>query len=490
MEIMCDYFDNGYQLLYNLDDPDIKNGEQIVKFVQNEILNCGYKVLIVVDDAHTKRSATIFYVIDNHQPKTIKFLLTARIPEFYNSFLEEENLSEMIQVQETRKAIRKIAQNNHFRYELPPFEPDEVKGFILKYEQEASSREKESIENEAHRLHEETRGNPIMVKFFVIGHGQGLEQDVNERHSRYLKDPNNMQTMLVCSLLDIANLQINYAVLENMGLKRYADKLHGDLLHRTDIHKTWKTIHPRWDLELFYLLYSKIDDEYTIEKRKEYLKEAIRRIFDLGDEKITTSIIVAAYSLTYQELEGYTKPIIPLEIIEDVVESKLPDYLSNPTKLLMHAAIKAPAYYRNGRYQDAINICDQVLEIDNGYLPAWSNKGVTLIEVGKSDKAIVCFDKAIELEPSNLFAWYNKGYVLSALGNNTEAIECYNKAIEIDANYAKAWSGKATSLSALGNNTEAIEFYNKAIEIDPGNAQTWYDMGLSFMSLGYYNYAN
>jgi hypothetical protein len=161
MEIMCDYFDNGYQILYNLADPDIKNGEQIVKFIQNEILNCGYKALIVVDDAHTKRSATIFYVIDNllsyHQPKTIKFLLTARIPEFYNSFLEEENLSELIQDQESRKAIRKITQNKHFRYELPPFEPDEIKGFTLKYEQ-ASSRENESIENEARRLHEETRG--------------------------------------------------------------------------------------------------------------------------------------------------------------------------------------------------------------------------------------------------------------------------------------------------------------------------------------------
>jgi hypothetical protein len=124
-----------------------------------------------------------------------------------------------------------------------------------------------------------------MVKFFVIGHRQGLEQDVSERHSRYLKDPNNMQTMLVCSLLDIASLKINDVVLENMGLKKYANKLHGNLLHRSDVHKTWKTIHPRWDLELFYLLYSKTDDEDMLEGRKGYLKQAMSRIFDLGDEE-------------------------------------------------------------------------------------------------------------------------------------------------------------------------------------------------------------
>ena len=62
-----------------------------------------------------------------------------------------------------------------------------------------------------------------MVKFYVFG--KGLLEDVRERYDRYLfnsmtmqHDSEKIQTIIVCSLLDIANLPITDKLLEKMGM--------------------------------------------------------------------------------------------------------------------------------------------------------------------------------------------------------------------------------------------------------------------------------
>lgn len=97
--------------------------------------------------------------------------------------------------------------------------------------------------------------HPIMVKFAV--NGKGLEEDVKERYDRYLTDPMSVQTMLICSLLDIANLETRDKLLEGMELIEYAHGLnHATIYQYSD--GIWKTIHPRWDLELLSFLISQV----------------------------------------------------------------------------------------------------------------------------------------------------------------------------------------------------------------------------------------
>ena len=58
----------------------------------------------------------------------------------------------------------------------------------------------------------------------------------------------------------------------------------------------WKTIHPRWDMELLSFLYNEKNKSILL-KRKEYLRKALDLIFTISDESITASIIQTMYDM-------------------------------------------------------------------------------------------------------------------------------------------------------------------------------------------------
>jgi hypothetical protein len=321
-EIMCDYFDNGYNVLYNYGNTDIKNGDQLVNFIEG-ILKDGNKVFVAIDNAHDERTSQIFYVVDKVSKygltKNVRFLLTARLPEF--DWFIKDRLSKVPQ-EEVRNSIRKLTDDSSFRYELPFFTNNETKKCIGWYSKNIDNKYSAISSEQTEKIYQCTaKGHPIMVKFAVIG--KGLEEDVKERYDRYLTDPMSMQTMLVCSLLDIANLETTDKLLEGMELIEYAYGLnHATIYQYSD--GIWKTIHPRWDLELLSFLYNE-KDKGIVFKRRERLKKAIQSIFKVEDQKITTSVIVAMYGIAVSNIVGVKK--IPIDFVENVMEeNQMPDY--------------------------------------------------------------------------------------------------------------------------------------------------------------------
>ena len=206
MEILTDYFAEGYEILYNLDRAEIKNGLQVVRFIERR-LDIGDKILVVVDDVHTERTSAIFYAMDviSSVPKkkqNVIFLLGARLPE-YDSFVKDRlNL-----INEGKDAIMKFNLDSKFRYDLPFFTQDEIKGFIKKYMGEkifpnglTIAEYEELVSN---FILKATGGHPIaiMIKFYLLG--GGLHTDVERRYNDYLiDDSRKIRIMLVCSLLD------------------------------------------------------------------------------------------------------------------------------------------------------------------------------------------------------------------------------------------------------------------------------------------------
>ncbi|HZD82494.1 MAG TPA: hypothetical protein VE076_06420, partial [Nitrososphaeraceae archaeon] len=120
MEIICEYFDCGYKILYNFGETEIKNSVDLIKFIEG-LLKGNNKVLIAVDNVHSERTAAIFYIMDqlsNYElSKNLLFILTARLPEF--DWLVNDRLN---RVEESyRQPIRKFSQLSQYRYELEPF---------------------------------------------------------------------------------------------------------------------------------------------------------------------------------------------------------------------------------------------------------------------------------------------------------------------------------------------------------------------------------
>ena len=182
--------------------------------------------------------------------------------------------------------------------------------------------------------------------------------------------------MVICSLLDIATVTITDKLLEEMGVLKYAYDLNRATVYHSKSEKVWKTLHPRWDRELLSYLYG-TTDEGTLYKRQKYLENGLDAIFNTKDEKISSSVIQTIYDITTTSIEG-SRGIISIDIVENVMENRMPDYLDNDTKCDLYALSIATAYIELERYNEALDKCDRALEINPNYAGALYNKGLSL----------------------------------------------------------------------------------------------------------------
>ena len=507
METICEYFDSGYKILYNFGEAEIKNSVDLVKFVEG-LLKGNNKVLIAVDNVHSERTAAIFYIIDqlyNYEfSKNLLVILTARLPEFDWFVNDRLNVVE----ESYRHSIRKFTQISQSRYEIEPFTKTEIEQFIEKYSLEKIT--PNQILSLASKIYDNTKGNPIMVKFYVFG--KGLLEDVRERYDRYLfnsmtmqHDSEKIQTIIVCSLLDIANLPITDKLLEQIDILSTAYALEHAMLYQYS-DGLWKTIHTKWDMELLSFLYYEKNKSILL-KRKEYLKKALDLIFNLSDEYITASIIQTIYDIASLKK-------IPINVVEST--TKIPDYLTVNTKYNLYLLAIASTYKKSQMYTEMLHNCNKSLDLKPNDVNALNAKTLSLGFIKKYDEALECCNKIIEIDPSDVAAWTNKGLVLSALKRYNEALECWKKAIEIDDVYVSNWNkkdaaslqdskvydtsvinrilviklvGKGVSFAYMKKYKEALECSDKALELDANNSDTLNNKAWSLNGLKRYEEA-
>ena len=152
----------------------------------------GDKILVVVDNVHSWRTSAIFYAMDimissfNYIENVI-FLLAATLPE-YDSFVKDRSNH----VVEGKEAIMKFNLDPKFRFDLPFFTKDEIKGFIKKYignefllrftypdrrTRSLTAEDETALIYLSEKILKETRGHPMLVKFSLLGNG--LQKDVS-----------------------------------------------------------------------------------------------------------------------------------------------------------------------------------------------------------------------------------------------------------------------------------------------------------------------
>ena len=114
----------------------------------------------------------------------------------------------------------------------------------------------------------------------------------------------------------------------------------------------------------------------------------------------------------------------------------------------------------------------------------FSNFGVTLIALGKSQEAQTALRKAIELEPDFAEAHSNLGNILRDLGNLKQAEISTRKAIELEPDLADAHLNLGNILRDLGKLEEAELSTRKTLEINPNNANAFSNLGGILIDLG------
>lgn len=96
--------------------------------------------------------------------------------------------------------------------------------------------------------------------------------------------------------------------------------------------------------------------------------------------------------------------------------------ITNPyTEISMHQAVDLEV---QGKYKEALEIYDRVLEMDPREARAHHAKGDIYDLMGRYNDAVTCYSKALECDPFNAETWYNKGVTLRKMGCTDEGDEC------------------------------------------------------------------
>ena len=144
------------------------------------------------------------------------------------------------------------------------------------------------------------------------------------------------------------------------------------------------------------------------------------------------------------------------------------------------------AFYRAGKFEEAIRSYDAALAVDAKNPDIWNNKGLTLKALGRLREAIECHEKALAIDPQNTSAWGGKGNRSLDLGMHEQALACYNRVLAINPLDVNAWYAKGSASKALARLDDAMACYDKALAIDPRMQVAWRDKAAALCTQGRY----
>jgi CheY-like chemotaxis protein len=180
-------------------------------------------------------------------------------------------------------------------------------------------------------------------------------------------------------------------------------------------------------------------------------------------------------------------------MVKDITEEMDPEMLSQPIRKpgpvsppaaplpppgrLDKIMGKAKTLHRDGlvllrqeaKYQDAIRLFDQAIEIDPSIAYIWHDRGVCFRELGNDEEAIRSLDKALELDPKSEEILYTRAEFLKKMGILRErrsalesAIIMLNRILELNPTCAEAWNSLGICTKELGKPELSRQYFDKA----------------------------
>lgn len=157
--------------------------------------------------------------------------------------------------------------------------------------------------------------------------------------------------------------------------------------------------------------------------------------FELGDSTLFVSSVQTALELNPEFFDGYTM---------------------------------LGAYYASLGDDIAIDYYNSALDLRPGHPEALYGKAIHLQNTGRTEEAVEIYQQMIDIDEESLFAWYNQGYILLEVDSQpTAAIPFFEKAVEINPNYVDAIYNIGLSYERLNQPQVAVGYYQRALEVDP-----------------------
>ncbi len=130
--------------------------------------------------------------------------------------------------------------------------------------------------------------------------------------------------------------------------------------------------------------------------------------------------------------ESLKRTFVPGPIIDSDIKKRLPlEQDRKGSESPESLARLGDKYFENNRFEQAIEIYENVLRLNPDDVDTYNDMGLALYYTGKSDIAIETLRKGTKVMPSFQRMWLSLGFVLSSTGNNEEAKSALKKAIDI-----------------------------------------------------------
>jgi predicted O-linked N-acetylglucosamine transferase (SPINDLY family) len=160
-----------------------------------------------------------------------------------------------------------------------------------------------------------------------------------------------------------------------------------------------------------------------------------------------------------------------------------PQVLASAThaSLALH---NAAAAYAAGAWQQAEQLCRQILTAQGEHADALELLGIIAAQTGRTAEAARLLQRAVAAAPQNAQAHFNYANLLQGLGSLERALESYASALAIQPEFAEACNNRGNAFLKLRRFAEALECYQRALSLRPEFHEALINRALAWRGLG------
>jgi len=142
------------------------------------------------------------------------------------------------------------------------------------------------------------------------------------------------------------------------------------------------------------------------------------------------------------------------------------------------------AYFKMGKDDVAIRILEDVIETDPGAMRALHSLVTIHIERGRAREALEVAERAVRSDPNDGWSYYDRGMALELLGRYVEAADSYRRALELAPDLAEAHANIAQIYATSGRPGQALDHARRAVDLAGEQPQMLYILGMALGANG------
>ena len=125
----------------------------------------------------------------------------------------------------------------------------------------------------------------------------------------------------------------------------------------------------------------------------------------------------------------------------------------------------------SGNYPQALNLFDDILEVEPSNVNALIGKAVAYRRSGKPNEAVNCLDMVLNYQPTNASALLHRGHLLVEKGDLDAALEAFDKLVTISPQDEEAWAAQGDVFVKMGRDDDALRVFSEALKLNPGDEE-------------------